>query len=595
VNASHKAWLRALEKTAQIEQRRSHTLADVIDELAARFEDAPALLSEGASLSFGQLAERSNRYARWALAQKLEQGEVVCVLLPNCPEYMALWLGLNRVGVVAALLNTHLSGAVLAHAVNIVAPRGVIAAASLAQALHSARPRIDPSVRCWMLGDELTVPGSGSLPGLQRELSALSGEPLSGTERRSPTLDERALYIYTSGTTGLPKAALVSHLRVMQWSHWFAALMDTQPSDRMYDCLPMYHSIGGVVATGATLLGGGSVVLRERFSAQAFWSDVVAERCTLFQYIGELCRYLLLSPPHPEEQRHRLRLCCGNGLRREVWEPFQRRFRIPRILEYYASTEGSFSLYNCEGRPGSIGRIPPFLAQRVSVALIRLDPASGDPVRDEAGRCVRCRTNEVGEAIGELQDGTGQARSLFEGYVDREASERKIARGVFAPGDAWFRSGDLLRQDHEGFFYFVDRVGDTFRWKGENVSASEVAGVIGSCAGVVEVVVYGVRVPGTEGRAGMAAIVVEAGFALATLRSHVAVHLPEYARPRFVRIVPALEQTGTFKLKSRTLAEEGFDPAAMRDEVYFDHSGAQAYVRLDGPLFASICSGAVRV
>jgi fatty-acyl-CoA synthase len=589
VNASRKAWLRALEKTAQIERRRSHTLADVIDERAVQLEDRPALISREASLSYRQLAERSRRYARWALAHDLAPGDVACLLLPNGPEYVALWVGLHRVGVVAALLNTHLSGELLARAVNMVAPRGVIASASLAGALQDARAWIDPDVQCWALT------GPAAFPELEHELTRLSGEPLTGTERRSPTLDDRALYIYTSGTTGLPKAALVSHGRVMQWSHWFAGLLDTQPSDRMYDCLPMYHSIGGVVATGATLVGGGTVVLRERFSAHEFWSDVVAERCTLFQYIGELCRYLLASPPHPDEQRHSLRLCCGNGLRREVWEPFQRRFRIPQILEYYASTEGSFSLYNCEGRPGAIGRIPPFLAHRGSVALIRLDPTSGEPLRDATGRCLRCVADEVGEAIGELKDATGVARGLFEGYADREASERKIARNVFAPGDAWFRSGDLMRQDAEGFFYFVDRAGESFRWKGENVSASEVAGVIASCRGVIEAAVYGVRVPGTEGRAGMAALVVDPAFALATLREHLAAQLPEYARPRFVRIVPMLERTGTFKLKTLALAEQGFDPATVRDEIYFDDAEAQAYVRLDARLFERICSGAVRL
>jgi fatty-acyl-CoA synthase len=590
VNPSHKAWLRALEKTAQIERRRSHTLADVIDGLAAQLGNAPALISPGASLSYRQLTERSNRYARWALTHNLASGDVVCLLLPNCPEYMALWIGLNRVGVVAALLNTHLTGELLAHAVNAAAPRAVIAAASLAGTLQGARALIDPAVKYWALT------GYADFPQVEAELASLSDGPLTGAERRSPSLDDRALYIYTSGTTGPAKPALVSHRRVMQWSHWFAGLIDTQPSDRMYDCLPMYHSIGGVVATGATLVGGGTVVLRERFSAHEFWKDVVAEQCTLFQYIGELCRYLLLSPQQPEEERHRLRLCCGNGLRREVWEAFQKRFRIPQILEYYASTEGSFSLYNCEGRPGAIGHTPPFLAHRESVALIRIDPTSAEPLRDESGRCLRCQPDEVGEAVSELQDATGRARGLFEGYADREASQRKIARDVFAPGDAWFRSGDLMRQDAQGFFYFVDRVGESFRWKGENVSASEVAGVITSCRGVVAAAVYGVRVPGIEGRAGMAAIVVEASvFALATLRHHLGAHLPDYARPRFVRIVPALEQTGTFKLKTRTLAEQGFDPAAMPDAVYLDDSESQTYVRLDGPLFERICSGAMRL
>src|SRR5213076_3335037 len=229
--------------------------------------------------------------------------------------------------------------------------------------------------------------------------------------------------------------------------------------------------------SGAPLKGGGAVVLRERFSAREFWQDIVAERCTLFQYIGELCRYLLASPPQAQETRHALRLCCGNGLRSDVWEQFQKRFRIPQILEYYAATEGSFSLYNCEGRVGAIGRIPAFLAHRVPVALVRFDTEAGAPVRDEAGHCLRCAPDEVGEAIGALSRPGGQDGGRFEGYADPEASKQKILRDVFAEGDAWYRTGDLMRQDEQGFFYFVDRVGDTFRWKGENVSTGEVTAV----------------------------------------------------------------------------------------------------------------------
>ena len=594
MNASGKAWLRALERTAPIEQRRSQTLPWVIDELAERFERAPALVSREASFSYRQLAARSNRYARWALSQNLARGEVVCLLLPNCPEYLAAWIGLNRVGVVAALINTHLSGEALAHAVNVAAPRALIIAPSLAGALQGARTLIAPSVRCWSLGGDRETAGL-ELAGLERELAGLTDDPLASTECRSPALEDPALYIYTSGTTGLPKAALVSHLRLMQWSHWFAGLMDTQPSDRMYDCLPMYHSIGGVVATGATLLGGGTVIVRERFSAHEFWSDVVTERCTLFQYIGELCRYLLQNPPQPEEQRHSLRLCCGNGLRAEVWEAFQRRFRIPQILEYYAATEGSFSLYNCEGRPGAIGRIPPFLNHRVSVVLIKVDPASGDPLRDAAGRCIRCEPGEVGEAIGELQDATGRARGRFEGYADRQASQRKILRDVFAPGDVWFRSGDLMRQDAEGFFYFVDRAGDTFRWKGENVSTTEVAGVIAAFPGVSDAVVYGVGIPSAEGRAGMAAIVIDETVKLGALRSHLQMRLPPYARPLFLRVVPALERTGSFRLKKHELAAQGYNPTTVSDPIYFDDRQSNSYVRLDAPLCEQICKGAVRL
>ncbi len=282
---------------------------------------------------------------------------------------------------------------------------------------------------------------------IDREIEDLSGEPLSAAERRDVTIADRALTIYTSGTTGLPKAANVSHHRLLQWSLWFAGLMNAGPDDRMYDCLPLYHSVGGVVATGALLARGGSVVIAEKFSAQRFWDDVAKWDCTLFQYIGELCRYLVNAPKHPRERAHRLRLCAGNGLRADVWEKFQQRFDIPKVLEFYAATEGNVSLYNVEGKVGAIGRIPPFLKHRFPLALVKFDDTDGAPARDAGGRCIRCATGEAGEAIGKIRGGSSPTGGDFEGYTSAEDTERKILRDVFEPGDAWYRTGDLMRMD----------------------------------------------------------------------------------------------------------------------------------------------------
>jgi fatty-acyl-CoA synthase len=372
----------------------------------------------------------------------------------------------------------------------------------------------------------------------------------------------------------------------------FAGMMDIAPSDRMYCCLPMYHSIGGVVAVGAPLVAGASVFIRERFSASRFWDDVSERGCTLFQYIGELCRYLAAAPPHPRERAHRLRLACGNGLRREVWEAFQSRFAIPQILEFYAATEGSFSLYNAEGKPGAIGRIPPFLTHRFPVALVKFDVETGAPARGPDGFCVRCVPDEPGEAVGKIADGSS---GRFEGYTDAEASAKKVLRNVFAEGDAWYRTGDLMRRDRAGYFYFVDRIGDTFRWKGENVSTGEVEEVIAACPGVAEVVVYGVAVPGAEGRAGMAAIVPGDGFDLAQLRRHLAGRLADYARPVFLRLRDGIATTGTFKPQKQQLAADGYDPAATDDELYCDDRAQGAYIRLDTKLHGDIEAGKIRL
>jgi fatty-acyl-CoA synthase len=586
---AREAWIRALQRTASID-RDGLTLPVLITRLGAQFDSAPALVSAEATLSYGELAARCHRYARWGLSQGWRPGDTVCLMMANCAEYMAIWLGLGRIGVSVALINSQLAGDALIHSINIVMPKAVIVGGDLASRLMDVRTRLGAAVSCWVHGRS-TV----DMAPLAAELEGFSGEVLTDSECAAPEIERIALYIYTSGTTGLPKAAKVSHYRVMQWSHWFAGLLDTGPSDRMFDCLPLYHSVGGVVATGATLVGGGAVVIRPRFSASDFWRDVRDERCTLFQYIGELCRYLVNAPHQELETAHALRIACGNGLRPEVWETFQNRFKIPRILEYYASTEGNFSLYNCEGLPGAIGKIPSFLAHRLPVALLRFDVDSGEPKRNEAGFCERCAPNEVGEAVGLIPGAGKELAGRFEGYADVAASERKVLRNVFKEGDSWYRTGDLMRRDERGFYYFVDRVGETYRWKGENVSTAEVLTALTASRGVLDGVVYGVAVPGADGRAGTAALVVDATFDLTAFRADATGRLPAYARPVFLRLLHKIESTGTFKPRKQDLVAAGFDPARISDPLYFDDSRVQAYVPLDAALFAAITAGRVRV
>src|SRR5215472_8472039 len=584
------AWLRALELTAPIPHNPTRILPAVIEDVAAESGDKPAVLSDRECLSYGALAGRSNQYARWALDQGIAKGDCVCLFMPNQPEYLAVWLGVTKVGSVVALLNTHLAGSSLARSINIVAPKHVIVAAELVDRLIAVLPHLTVAPTIWSHGDN-----QAGLPRVNHEIGRCSGEMLSRQEQRSPTIDDPALYIYTSGTTGLPKAANISHGRLMQWSHWFAGMMDTQPADRMYSCLPMYHASGGVQAPGAVLVSGGSVVIQDRFSAGQFWSDVKRWECTLFQYIGELCRYLLHSQPSPHETDHGIRTACGNGLRPDVWRDFQNRFQIPRILEFYAATEGAVSLFNMEGEAGAIGRIPAYLAHRSPAVLVKYDLEKDTPVRDEQGFCIPCAPNEAGEAIGPFRKSALHIASRFEGYTDIEASEKKILRGVFEPDDAWFRTGDLMRKDERGFFYFVDRIGDTFRWKGENVAASEVAEAITAFPGIRLVNVYGVAIPGADGRAGMAALVLDGELNLAAFREHLSNCLPEYAWPLFVRIRKELELTATFKCTKTDLVRQGYDPAASDDVIYFHHPEHQAFVPLDQALHEQIQSGQLRL
>ncbi len=573
-----KAWLRALELTSSIGKNPNRILSSVIEEFAETAGEYPALLSDRESMSYSELAARANQYSRWALEQGLGKGHTVCLLMPNRPEYMAIWLGISRAGCAVALLNTNLAGQALAHCVNLVTPKHVIVAEELAGRLvgHEGQPKI------WIHSGDL-------------EIHRYSGAALTAAEIRPVTITDRALFVYTSGTTGLPKAANISHARILQWSQWFAGLMNTGPSDRLYSCLPMYHSVGGVQATGALLASGGSVVIRDGFSASQFWSDIVRWDCTLFQYIGELCRYLLNTPTHPSELEHHIRLCCGNGLRPDIWKSFQDRFRIPRILEFYAATEGNVSLFNVEGKPGSIGRVPSYLSHRFPASLARFDIDQNQLARNEQGFCLRCAPNETGEALGKIFEDSSNAGNRFDGYTNKEDSEKKIARNVFEPGDAWFRTGDLLRKDESGYYYFVDRIGDTFRWKGENVSTAEVAEAICGYPGIMQANVYGVMVSGAEGRAGMALLVTEADLDLAGFRTHLSNRLPHYAHPLFLRIRGEMEVTGTFKYKKTDLVRDGFDPDATNDIIHFNDRELGAFVRLDAELYSSIQSGLVRL
>ena len=575
-----KAWLRAIELTSRIEADPRRLFADVVEDLAARQGDRPALVSDPESLTYRALSERINRYARFAIAAGIKPSDTVCLIMPTRPDYVAAWLGISRVGGVVALINTRLVGPSLAHCIDVAKADHIVLAQELADVFQTARPQLERAPKVWMDAS------------LDAALPGLDGGPLSAAERRDVTINDRALLIYTSGTTGLPKAASVSHRRILNWGGWFAGLTDAKVDDRLYNCLPVYHSVGGIVAPCSMLFAGASVALAEKFSAKNFWNDLVRFDCTLFQYIGELCRYLLKAPVSEFETRHRLRLACGNGLRGDIWEEFQRRFAIPRILEFYAATEGNFSLYNVEGKPGAIGRIPPLLAHRFPAAIVKVDAEHGAPLRDGNGLCMACARDEIGEAIGRI--GTAdEGGGRFEGYTDHAETDKKILRNVFAKGDAWFRTGDLMRLDEQGFFHFVDRVGDTFRWKGENVATSEVNDAIRECEGVLDATTYGVEVAGSDGRAGMAAIVTGDRFDFANFAAHLARRLPAYAHPLFVRVSTSLDATETFKQKKHLLMREGFDPAVVSDPLYFRDPQSDEYRPLDTEAFGRIAEGKI--
>ena len=570
------------------------TISDQIEQLARKHADHPALVHASRTISFRGLDKDANRYARWAIQAGVGKGDVVALLMSNRPEFVAAWVGIARAGGVVALLNTNQIGASLAHSLTIVKAKHVVVGAEMTGTLATALPEMETHPRLWVTGGEVD-----GMTGLDVVLEAASAEPLGDDERVALTIDDPCLFIYTSGTSGRPKAATISHYRVLAIMNGFSAVMGARASDRMYVALPLYHSSGGLLGLGATLTVGGATILKDRFSASEFWPDIVHHRATMFQYIGELCRYLLNAPVCDEEKQHKIRLICGNGLRPDIWSEFKERFKLPKIVEFYGATEGNVVLLNHDGRVGSVGRIP-FWAQKLfPTEIVRFDFENQMPARDENGRCQRCPPGEIGEVIGRIDRHASKPTSRFDGYADKKATRTKILHDVFTDDDMWFRTGDLMRRDELGYFYFIDRVGDTFRWKGENVSTSEVAEALSTFPGIGEANVYGVEVPRHDGRAGMAAIVWPGGVGdLDALSHHLRQRLPAYARPVFLRITDEIEATTTFKQRKVTLQNEGFDPKTTAEALYITTQAGEepdGFERLTAHCYARVIKGDYRL
>lgn len=581
---------RTLSRVRDVRPDSSTLACDDLEAAVDRHAQRPAIVFEGRTLTYAQLDALANRYAHWATGRGVKKGDVVALFTPNRLEYVAVWYGLSKVGVATALINNQLAGSGLAHCLDAAGAAHVILDAETEPAFRAVAGRLKRSVTEWWLG---SPPGVRSDRDLDRALKGVSSlRPTRETARFGVTAKDLALLIFTSGTTGLPKAARVTHLRVQLYMRGFAAATDGKPDDRLYCALPLYHATGGLCAVGAALLNGGALLLKKRFSASQFWTDCAEGGATMFVYIGELCRFLVNAPESPDEHRHKIRLAFGNGLRADVWERMVERFRIPQVLEFYGATEGNVSMINFDGKVGAVGRVPRYLRKRFNFRLARFDMEAGEVARGANGRAQEARAGEVGEMLGEIRQ--DDARSNFAGYADKASTERKVLRDVFQPGDAWFRTGDLLRQDGLGYFYFVDRVGDTFRWKGENVSTGEVAAVLAHAPGVEEADVYGVEAPGAEGRAGMAALVVGEGFDLGALAREVDTHLPPYARPLFLRLRPAMETTGTFKYRKVDAVADGFDPARVTDPLFWRAPGG-GYAPLDADAHRRIAAGEVRL
>ncbi|MCW8193207.1 long-chain-acyl-CoA synthetase [Proteobacteria bacterium 005FR1] len=547
-----------------------YTLADRIEARADAYGDRDFLVYGKDRFSYGQVDERANQYARVFLERGIGPRDVCAIAIENRPELFFCWFGLAKIGAITTFINYHLTGRPLQHALETTHAKAVVVGEECLQAFADT-PEAE-SLSFWLLPDR-EKPASATLRKRADESFAQDVEMAEKTRPdRAPRADMRAeedmLYIFTSGTTGLPKAAKYSHMRWMSSGDVMEVTLDITPEDVFYCCLPLYHGAAATSVTSTALAGGASIVVRRKFSSSRFWDDVREYGITIFQYIGEICRYLLNMPPQANDKDHPLRCMLGAGLTSEVWKRWIERFGDIRVFEGWGATEANAATINLDNYLGSCGRVPDW--NKTNLRLLRYDQEKQDYVRDENGFCVHCQPGEVGEAVGYIVNHPEIGGGRFEGYTSEAATESKILRDVFQTGDAWWSSGDLLRYDENGYCFFVDRMGDTFRWKSENVSTQEVADTVGDFPGIEMINIYGVRVPGHEGRAGMAAIVMQQGceFDPKAFYDVVCERLPHYARPVFVRVAQQADMTTTFKMRKLHLRREGYDPQKVDGPLY---------------------------
>lgn len=516
--------------------------------------------------TYAEADARVNRFVHVLHDQGIQKGDHVGVLMNNHPDYLTVVVALNRMGAIAVLFNSGLSGRSLAHAFSHAPTRALIIDPAHTDAAAAYEGQV------FRTGSDEAVEGIFDLlPALNSDVI----DPPEGLPVNEGLGSDVAILMFTSGTTGLPRAARITNRRWASAALGAAAALQLTDRDTVYCSLPLYHSTGLLIGCGGALVGGARLALAPKFSTTTFWNDVHRYGATVVIYVGELCRYLVNGPESSLERSHSVRAFVGNGMRADVWEQVLARFGRVRVLEFYGSTEGNVVLANLEGRKiGSVGRE---MLPETTVELVRYDHRNGEFLRDAEGALQPCDVNEPGVLLAKISD--VHPLSQFDGYVDETLTQRTIVKNAFGDGGDWFNTGDMLRRDEEGDFWFVDRVGDTYRWKGENVSTEEVANVLQNIEGVDVASVYGIQLPNREGRAGMAAIQLRAGarFDADLFAKAVEEHLFPAARPRFIRIVEELPVTSTLKLVKNYLQTEGADPRKVSDALYVYDEQIKSY------------------
>ena len=567
------------------------TVMDAFEKLVADQPDSTFLIYKDQRISYKEMDEIAGRYAELARNCGLTVGDVAAVMIENRPEFFAAWMGLAKIGVIAALINTMALNKALEHAIRETHSKILFIGAECLAQYAATEMCAKGELKTYVIPDsnnqmELPTGCEDIAPALRTAKSLGNCAAL----RAGMTSNAPALYIFTSGTTGLPKAALISHKRYLSVGRAAKTIGELGKDDVFYCFLPLFHGAALMSQFSTALACGSTTVVRRKFSTSEFWNDVKKYNVTSFQYVGEVCRYLTNTPEQPNEDKNTLRTIWGSGMGFDVWIKFAKRFgNHIRIYEGWGSTESNGNMMNFDNKPGSCGRIP--FPEKSHLRLVRFDQETESHPCDADGHLILCKVDEVGEIICQISKGDGTIISPFEGYTNQEESRRKVLENVFETGDRWWRSGDLLRRDADDYYYFVDRIGDTFRWKSENVSTTEVAQQLSTgYFGIDTINIYGVHVSGHEGQAGMAAIVMKSGYTFDPVKFYAICmeKLPHYAVPLFVRICESAQMTANFKLRKIELRAQGFDRDLVSDPLFALSHRKHSYVTLDSSALAEL-------
>ncbi|TRY68230.1 hypothetical protein TCAL_04167 [Tigriopus californicus] len=576
--------VKAKLKNLTIPQIFEQTVRQNPDKTMITFISGPSSYEK---MTFKEVDDLANQTGNYFANTGYESGQVVALMLENRVDHPSTWLGLSKVGIITALLNIHITGKALIHSIEITKARAIVYSDDTEEGIESIVDTLSPDVRLFKLSQK--PPMNSAL----KARTTLIHQAIRKCSNVRPevknlgNLTDPLMYVFTSGTTGLPKAATIAHSRYLMtgFALYGMCAMDRK-TDILYTMLPMYHTSANGLCTGAVIVSGMGMVCRKKFSASNYWKDCAEHGVTVSQYIGEVARYLINTPPSPYEEKQRVRMMFGNGMRADIFDQIRSRFNVD-IAEFYVN------FLNKKGAVGFVSKIFPFI---LPYRVIRIDNETGEFIRDpKSGLCQECEPGEVGELVSPIV--RGNPIRDFQGYLDKSATSKKVAKNVLKQGDICFRSGDLMTMDDLGFLYFVDRFGDTFRWKGENVSTLEVETILSTILGFKDITVFGVQIPQTEGRACMVAMAMDEKnktLDFEDLYKKVDNNLPSYARPIFLRICSQLEITSTYKFRKINLTKEGYDISCVKDKIYFRDQTKKTYSLLDQETAKHINSGVLQ-